>query len=1021
MIIDVKNSRTGSYYVVLIKNDSSVIGQIIYTITSHIVSSDDLDDDGLVDIIVVDYSGNLFYLNNTYSIVWNYNLGANVSEVLLGDINSDGFKEIILKLKNNTLSVLEYNGSFLFSYFLAPRINDLTLADPDNDNSLEIVIGTENGVYIVNSSGITENLLYSGVNITALSAGDVFGFRHDTLVLGLFNGSIIIYDLPTTTTKKFDFNAGYITDVLVGRFGNADSENIVISTANGLIAMLNTSKTLWEITNSIMVVSVMNLIENSEIVANYRLGYIGISYNGVIKLNKTLANIISHITNGDLIGYNVNDIIILDNVGLMHLFDPNGSLIQLFNLSISSPSGLYCFDVDRNLVEDVLIATVNGLILLSTPAKFRIISPSNNSYLNLSQIELKWFYQGFSPLVFEVYLNSNLIDSLDLSYRSIIIDVPSDGAWIVTIRAIPRVGQLLSSSLNIIVDTHSPVISILSPENNSYFNNDSIRIVWDGYDNFSGINHYEIKLDDGDWINVYGNTSYSFENLSYGKHQIYIKAIDNSGNYNQSFIEIHIDYVSPIVIIEQPVNNSYINDSKLNISWRFIEDNLDEFELFIDSELAYTGRNTSYIVNGLIDGRHTITLICRDLAKNQNYTKIYITIDTKAPSLQVLSPRNYTYINRDVIDIQLRYNDTNMDRIIVSINDTSPIDFGLNQSVVIKIYSEGYYTVRILAYDKASNLNQTIIILIVDLSDPIINITYPYNNTYLNKSDIIVKWVGIDDASGIKYYEIRVDQGAIINVNTSTSFELSGLPDGWHKIEIRSYDKAGNMKCLALWINIDTVPPTIKVIRPANNTITNSSDIFIQIDYNETNLGNISLFINNSLFGTINNTAVIKIYEDGYYVILIKAVDLAGNRALLKLVLLVDRIQPILILPEKLNNTILANETIMIWWESYDNLSGVACFYISIDNGSYINLGLRKYFLIELMELSEGRHIVRIKATDLAGNAIVKSLYFYVERGEIAQEGFPFNAVVFSSVIITLLATLDFYLLYLRKKIRRNQ
>jgi hypothetical protein len=55
--------------------------------------------------------------------------------------------------------------------------------------------------------------------------------------------------------------------------------------------------------------------------------------------------------------------------------------------------------------------------------------------------------------------------------------------------------------------------------------------LWQGADSLSGIDHYEVKTDDGLWVNVGTSTSYHFSGLKDGWHTYHVRAYDRAGNY----------------------------------------------------------------------------------------------------------------------------------------------------------------------------------------------------------------------------------------------------------------------------------------------------------------------------------------------------------------------------------------------------------------------------------------------------------------------------------------------------------
>lgn len=85
------------------------------------------------------------------------------------------------------------------------------------------------------------------------------------------------------------------------------------------------------------------------------------------------------------------------------------------------------------------------------------------------------------------------------------------------------------TSDTITLDTLQPSIAITSPSNGSEIKSSSITIDWTGSDTGSGIDLYEIRHDNGEWINVGMDTTYTFTALSDGSHTAEVRAIDKTG------------------------------------------------------------------------------------------------------------------------------------------------------------------------------------------------------------------------------------------------------------------------------------------------------------------------------------------------------------------------------------------------------------------------------------------------------------------------------------------------------------
>jgi len=96
------------------------------------------------------------------------------------------------------------------------------------------------------------------------------------------------------------------------------------------------------------------------------------------------------------------------------------------------------------------------------------------------------------------------------------------------------------------LDKTAPTMSITSPLNDSEVKSSTVTVAFTGLDETSGISHYEIRLDDGSWINTGTNTTHTFTELHDGSHIINVKANDAAGNYQLNTINFTIN-TSPLL------------------------------------------------------------------------------------------------------------------------------------------------------------------------------------------------------------------------------------------------------------------------------------------------------------------------------------------------------------------------------------------------------------------------------------------------------------------------------------------
>lgn len=89
-------------------------------------------------------------------------------------------------------------------------------------------------------------------------------------------------------------------------------------------------------------------------------------------------------------------------------------------------------------------------------------------------------------------------------------------------------------------DTLAPEVSITEPDADAKVSKDMVTISWNGMDTLSGIDHYEVKVDGGIWIDVGTDTEYTITGLDDGWYRVAVKAVDKAGNSAESSVMVGV-------------------------------------------------------------------------------------------------------------------------------------------------------------------------------------------------------------------------------------------------------------------------------------------------------------------------------------------------------------------------------------------------------------------------------------------------------------------------------------------------
>ena len=177
------------------------------------------------------------------------------------------------------------------------------------------------------------------------------------------------------------------------------------------------------------------------------------------------------------------------------------------------------------------------ITLDTTRPTLRIVTPADNSYV-AGSVYLSWeCYDRWGIASREV-----LIDWLDWTtvegneYRCWL----TDGSHTLVVLVTDLAGNLASVSITVISDMEEPSVTITSPTNYATIRKDAVTLIWTGSDALSGIDHYEIRISGGNWINVGLSTLYDFKGLEDGRYDVTVRAIDRSGNLAESSVSFEV-------------------------------------------------------------------------------------------------------------------------------------------------------------------------------------------------------------------------------------------------------------------------------------------------------------------------------------------------------------------------------------------------------------------------------------------------------------------------------------------------
>jgi hypothetical protein len=176
------------------------------------------------------------------------------------------------------------------------------------------------------------------------------------------------------------------------------------------------------------------------------------------------------------------------------------------------------------------------------PPSILISSPKPNEFLSDSDVDINW---------------TGVDDGSRIDYYKIKIDNGkykysdgdgfhtfnglTDGWHTVVVKAFDMAANQDLSFIEFYIDTKKPIISIIEPKANSKLKTPIIKCSWSSSDGGSNIDHYEIKLDQDEYIKLDKETEYTFEDVKAGPHKLFLKAYDEVGNFDEVSVSFDVE------------------------------------------------------------------------------------------------------------------------------------------------------------------------------------------------------------------------------------------------------------------------------------------------------------------------------------------------------------------------------------------------------------------------------------------------------------------------------------------------
>ncbi len=297
----------------------------------------------------------------------------------------------------------------------------------------------------------------------------------------------------------------------------------------------------------------------------------------------------------------------------------------------------------------------------------------------------------------------------------------------------------------------------------------------------------------------------------------------------------------------------------------------------------------------------------------------------------------------------------------------------VNDNLAVKIYANG--TVSGL-FPFHFNRTTFLVITITDPVPPSLNVFTPLSGQGFQTSTVRLVGNAFDVGSGMDRVEASADGGASWTASTDPlpgwGIDLTFV-DGVYDISVRAYDLSGTFTEVNITgVVVDTVSPTILILQPS---LPSSGPLLSYTTLSAVALrGNVDedavLTLNGQSLpvqgGTFSRQLIL---NEGANYFQLLAIDGVGNRAQVNFVLVSDTTPPAVFVSAPLDNFATNRSVVLVNGVTETDV------FLTLNDRTIRTVG---GVFSEPYSLSEGPNIVKVTATDRAGNnnTVVRTVYF---------------------------------------------
>ena len=824
------------------------------------------DGDSFAPSVTIDINATIIDNVNLSQVTANITLpNGSIFETIIFDENEDN-------IFNTTFDITDLVGTYTFNI----NANDTSNHKNLNDTESITFTVTESSPPSVNVSLPLNTSIFNTSNIIEIAANVTDSVSVGTVWanITLPNSTVDVITLSNDAGDKY--NASYTLPNLIGGY------NLSFN-ANDTDGNLNNSESTNFTVNDIITPLVTTFIPTDNSVFN--------------------------VSNQIEIGATITDNVEIETV-LINITLPNATIEQLtltdvgsnkFNVSYTIPTIIGDFnityfanDTSGNLNDSELINfSIKDITLPAVVIDAPVESSSFSAYANVSfeftvsdDVNVSAVLANVtlpnSTIVQEVLLDSDLDGVYDVTFNT------TDESGTYTILAIANdttnnQNETESRTFDIL-ESASPVVTLISPLNNVIQSSDSFVFLCNATDNSALTNITIYHNISGEFLfnetnstsGTQNQTSYTVSDLNDGSYLWNCEATDDGNNagFAASNFTVLVDTTPPNVSSLIPIDGTEFSVSTdIDINATVVDATLIDSVLanitlpddtVVQVNLSDSGSNNIFKGNFSITtqlGTYAVLLIANDSSNNLNDTETinFTVTDTNSISATAIGCTPSTINMTQVVDCNVTATDDILiDTVIANVslpngsiltptvtNTSSDFTFSFSNTTDLV----GNYTVLWIANDSSNNIDTSLdSFVVVDIIPPEITLQSPGNHTNSTNENLTFEYNVTENIYPTTSCSIFINRELNqtedpVNNGTTGTFTVNNLPEGNHNWNVNCTDADNNQNAsilnsftvdhsLPLFVSLLNFPSDEVGLDPATliNITANVTDNFTKVD-----------------------------------------------------------------------------------------------------------------------------------------------------------------------------------------------